>query len=235
MCVKIVIGDKHMNIAICDDELPVLKAIAKITEAAIISNEFDAEVSLVTTNQDEIYNGIKDHEIDILFLDVDFNNGGKNGIEFALELRKINKDFKLIFITSHFEYVMLSFKCKTFDYIMKPVDMEKTNTILKRLADDLSSTELGLLKVNKDYTLRTKDILFIERNKSKATIYTKDSTYETCYSLNNLQQELPDSFVRVHRSYIVNSNQISKISKESKSIYFNEHLSCPLGQFNANL
>lgn len=221
-----------MNIAICDDELPILKAIAKITEAAIISNKFDAEISTVTTDQEVIYEGIRNHQIDVLFLDVDFNNGGMNGIDFALKLREINKDFTLIFMTGHFEYVMLSFKCKTFDYIMKPVDINKVTTVLKRLTTDLSDCELGLLKVNKDYIVRTKDILFIERNKSKATIYTKDSTYETCSSLNTLVSELPDNFVRVHRSYIVNKEQIAKISKENKSIYFDENLSCPLGQFN---
>lgn len=221
-----------MNIAICDDELPVLKAIAKITESVIISNNFDAEISLATTEQSLIYEGIKNHEIDVLFLDVDFNNNGKNGVEFGIELRKINKDFKLIFMTSHLEYVMLAYKCKTFDYISKPIDSDKVAAVLKRLTADLSECELGLLKVNKDYMLRTKDILFIERNKSKATIYTNDATYETCYSLNSLESELPNSFVRVHRSYIVNSNQIYKISRENKSIYFNENLSCPLGQFN---
>lgn len=224
-----------MNIAICDDELPILKAIAKITEAAIISNDFDAQVSLATTNQSLIRDGIKNHEIDVLFLDVNFDNGGMNGIELALELRKLNKDFKLIFMTGHFEYAMISFKCKTFDYIMKPIDEKKIIAVLKRLITDSTDTELGLFKVNKDYTVRTKDILFIERNKSKATIYTKDSTYETCSSLNNLAQELPSSFVRVHRSYIVNKDQISKISKEAKSIYFENNICCPLGQFNSYL
>lgn len=221
-----------MNIAICDDELPVLKAIAKITEAAIISNDFDAEVSLATANQSLICDGIKNHEIDVLFLDVDFDNGGMNGIEFALELRKLNKDFKLIFMTGHFEYAMLSFKCKTFDYIMKPIDDKKVTAVLKRLVTDSTESELGLFKVNKDYIVRTKDILFIERNKCKTTIYTKDSTYETCSSLNNLEHELPNSFVRVHRSYIVNKDQISKISREDKSIYFENNICCPLGQFN---
>ena len=224
-----------MNIAICDDELHVLKAIAKITEATIISNDFDAQVSLVTTNQDLIYEGIEKHEIDVLFLDVDFNNGGMNGIEFALELRKINKVFKLIFMTAHFEYAMLSFKCKTFDYIMKPIDNAKIINILNRLVADVPNTELGLFKVNKDYTVRTKDILFIERNKSKSTIYTKDNTYETCSSLNTLEHDLPQNFVRIHRSYIINKEQICRISKEDKSIYFNENLSCPLGQFNIKL
>ncbi len=224
-----------MNIAICDDELSVLKAIAKITEASIISNDFDAEVKLATTNQSLIFDGIKKHEIDVLFLDVDFKGNGINGVEFALELRKYNKNFKLIFMTSHFEYAMLSFQCKTFDYIMKPIDDTKVTNVLKRLSTDLCEAELGLFKVNKDYMVRTKDILYIERNKSKATIYTKDCTYQTCSSLNTLEQELPNSFVRVHRSYIVNTDQISKVSKENKSIYFTNDKYCPLGQFDFKL
>ena len=221
-----------MNIAICDDELSVLKAIAKITEASIISNDFDAQVILATTNQSLIFDGIKNHKIDVLFLDVDFNNDGMNGIEFALNLRKLNKDFKLIFMTGHFEYAMLSFKCKTFDYLMKPIDNSKVTNVLNRLANELCDSELGLFKVNKDYMVRTKDILFIERNKSKATIYTKDCTYETCSSLNTLEQELPNTFIRVHRSYIVNKEQITKVSKENKSIYFENNICCPLGQLN---
>jgi len=224
-----------MNIAICDDELHIIKAIAKITEAAIISNNFDAQVSLVTTDQSLVYEGIKNHQIDVLFLDVDFNNGGMNGIEFGLSLRKYNKDFKLIFMTAHFEYVMLSFKCKTFDYIIKPIDISKISELLRRLCDDVTESELGLVKINKDNIVRAKDILFIERNKSKATIYTKDSTYETCSSLNTLEEDLPNSFVRIHRSYIVNTEQICRVNKENKSIYFENNKSCPLGKLNLSL
>ena len=218
-----------INICICDDEPSVLKSVAKITEAAIITTEFDAEITLLTSNQDEVYKLIKGHQIDILFLDIDFNNGGKNGIDFALDLRKENKDFKLIFITGHFEYAMLAYKCKTFDYILKPIDTNKVISIIRRLKEDFSGTKFELFKINKDYSLRAKDILFIERNKSKATVYTKDATYETCFSLNSLEHELPSSFVRVHRSYIVNSEQISKISKDEKLIYFANNINCPLG------
>lgn len=220
-----------IKIGICDDDPHTLKAIAKIIEAASISADFEVELSCITDKQEIIYNKIKEHELDILFLDIDFNNTGKNGIDFALELRKMDKHFKLIFLTGHFQYALLAFECKTFDYLLKPVDLEKALGVLKRLKDDLLDSDFGFIKLNKDYTVRAKDIFFIERNKSKTTIYTKDCTYETCYSLNAIKEELPDSFIRIHRSYIVNQDEIVKINRETKTICFDNGLNCPLGQF----
>lgn len=220
-----------IRVAICDDESHTLNSLRKIIECSSLSIDFDVKISCVTDNQTIIYNKIKNQEIDVLFLDINFNCSGKNGIEFALELRKINKVFKLIFITGHFEYAMLAFGCKTFDYLLKPIDMTKITQALLRLKEDLFEDSSNFIKLNKDYTVRTKDIFFIERNKSKTTIYTKDSKYESCYSLNAIKEELPESFLRIHRSYIVNPNEITTINKDNKTICFNNGLNCPLGQF----
>lgn len=220
-----------IKIGICDDTIHTLKSIARIIESTCISLDFDAHISCATDNQDVIYNKIKENELDVLFLDIDFKNGGKNGIDFALELRKINKQFKLIFLTSHFEYALLAYSCNTYDYLMKPLDTPKASNILKRLQEEFFDNSSGFIKLNKDYTVRAKDIFFIERNKSKTTIYTKDSTYESCYSLNAIMDELPNTFLRIHRSYIVNQDEITKINKENKTIYFDNGLNCPLGQF----
>lgn len=220
-----------IKIGICDDAIHTLKSIARIIETSCILIDFDAEISCITDNQDIIYKKIKENELDVLFLDIDFKNGGKNGIEFALELRKINKQFKLIFVTSHFEYALLAYSCKTYDYLMKPLDAQKASNILNRLKEEFFDSSSGFIKLNKDYTVRTKDIFFIERNKSKTTIYTKDSTYESCYSLNAIMDELPNTFLRIHRSYIVNQDEITKVNKENKTIYFDNGLNCPLGQF----
>lgn len=221
-----------IKVGICDDEADTLKAIAKIVESASILIDFDIEISCITDNQALIFDKIEKNEIDILLLDIDFNNNVKNGIEFALDLRKVNKNFKLIFITGHFEYGFIAYECKTFDYILKPIDIDKAVKLLERLKDEFSTSSSGFIKLNKDYTVRTKDIFFIERNKSKTTIYTKDSCYETCYSLNAIKEELPDSFLRIHRSYIVNQDEIVKVNRENKTIYFDNGLNCPLGQFN---
>ena len=91
-----------IRIGMCDDNLTVLNGIAKILESELIEQDIDAEITIITNDQNIIYEQIKNQEIDILFLDIDFKNG-KNGVDFALELRKLNKNFTI----QHIENFML--------------------------------------------------------------------------------------------------------------------------------
>lgn len=222
-----------MRIGLCDDDLNSLRYTSKIIEAQIINMNFEAEIVLVTTNQELIKEKILNHEIDILFLDIDFNSKGKNGIVFANELRVLNKDFSLIFVTAFFEYSLLAYQCKTFGYILKPITIQSTAQIMLRLKSEFSQESNSFIHLNKSETVRAKDILFIERNKSKTKVYTTCDTFETNYSLNNMQEILPKDFIRVHRSYIVNQNNIQSINKNERIILFGNKLSCPLGQLKS--
>ncbi len=220
-----------INIALCDDSLKSLENISKIMEATIIKLDIPAKITIVTNEQKKIYDEIKNRNIDVLFLDINFKNTGTNGIDFAKQLRKFNKDFYLIFLTAHFEYSMLSFKCKTFDYILKPTSRQKIESIFERLREEFTSSNSTLfIKITKDISIKASDILFIERNLNKSLVHTKNSVYETNLSLNNIYDNLPNDFYRNHRSYIVNKNAIEQIDKRNKIIYFNSSKSCPIGK-----
>lgn len=80
-----------IKIGMCDDNLNSIKIASKLLESETIEQNLDAEISIISSNQKEIYDAIYEGKIDILFLDIDFKNNGKNGIEFARDLRKINK------------------------------------------------------------------------------------------------------------------------------------------------
>lgn len=220
-----------IRIGLCDDELDSLKYISKIIDSQLINIDFEAEIVLVTGNQNLVRDKIINREIDILFLDIDFKDSGKNGIDFANELRELNKEFTLIFMTAFFEYSLLAYQCKTFGYILKPITIQSVAPVLTRLKAEFSQGSGNFIQLNKSETVRAKDILFIERNKSKTRVYTSSNTFETNYSLNNIQEILPQNFVRVHRSYIVNQNNIYSVNKNEKMILFENKLSCPLGQF----
>ena len=224
-----------IKIALCDDNLKSIQTIGKIIESILIEDNIDAEIMLVTDNQSDIQELIKENRIDILFLDVDFKNCGKNGIEFATQLRSINKDFRLIFLTAHFEYSLVSFKCKTFDYILKPISKSSLRDVLLRLKDDFSlESEATFISLTRCLCIRTNDILFIERKFNKSYVHTKDNTYVSPLALKVLLNKLPNNFERNHRAYITNKNAISKIDKFNKTIIFDSGNSCPLGHLNYN-
>lgn len=222
-----------IRIGLCDDDLNSLKYTAKIIESQIINMELEAEFVVITNNQELVKEKIINHEIDVLFLDIEFKSDGKNGITFANELRAFNKDFSLIFVTAFFEYSMLAYQCKTFGYVLKPVTTQSIAPIMLRLQSEFYQESSNFIQLNKSESIRAKDILFIERNKSKTKVYTACDTFETNYSLNNMQEFLPKDFVRVHRSYIVNQNNIQGINKNEKVILFENKLSCPLGQLKS--
>lgn len=220
-----------IKIALCDDNLKSIENIAKLMESVIIEQNLDAEITIVTDNQDIIYNEIKNDNIDILFLDVDFQNSGKNGVEFASELRNFNKKFYLVFLTAHFEYSLLSFKCKTFDYLLKPISTSALVSIFKRFKDEFFSSENKVfINIKRGLSIRANDIFFIERKQNKTYIHAKNCIYESSMSLNNIEKTLPtDTFVRNHRSYIVNTSAITEVSKPDNKLFFDKSISCPMG------
>ena len=60
-------------------------------------------------------------------------------------------------------------------------------------------------------------IAYIESNQKKTWFYTKDGQYSTIQTLRALEQRLPSSFLRIHRSYIVNISFIQQLSRDLSS------------------
>lgn len=220
-----------LKIALCDDELENIQIISKLLETEIIEQNFNAEITLVTDNQDDILKSIESREIDILFLDVDFKNGGKNGLEFAHSLRKINKEFFLIFLTAHQRYMHISFYTKVFDYLVKPISKDIIHEIISRLKEEFETNKNLFLKLNKWTSIRTSDILYIEKQGNKSLVITSFGEYTTSKTLDNLLSELPINFTKSHRSYIVNENKIINIDRKEKYAYFSKDIKCPINSF----
>ena len=79
----------------------------------------------------------------------------------------------------------------------------------------------------------THEISHIESLQKKTWFYTNDKGYQSIYTLKNLVYQLPDSFLRIHRSYIVNIPYILEISRDFSStiqITLNNGTVLPVGQ-----
>lgn len=217
-----------LRVGMCDDNVEGLKIVQKFLESEFIIQELDAQITIVTDNQRKILEAIQKKEIDILFLDVDFKNGGKNGIDFAKELRDLNKDFFLIFLTGHQRYMHLSFIVKVFDYLVKPINRNIIEDLVRRLKNEFAYNKNIFLHLNKWEAVRIDDILYIERKARKSIIVTKTDTFTSSKSLDTLLNELPISFRKSHRSYIINDSKITSIDKKKGYVYFSKNIFCPI-------
>ena len=225
-------GDKHMiKFALCDDNSQILSKLKERLETIFFQRDFDAEVVFTTTNPTNLVDFISKNDVNVLFLDIDLNSQS-TGIDIAKEIRKNNKSIYIIFLTGHFEYIVSAFECKTFDFIQKPFSFSRLESTIIRLFEDLNANEAKFIKLNNKNKLINQDLInFIQKDGMRA-IYHLNSTKIASYgSFSKISISLPNNFVRCHKSYMVNMNNISNVDLTNNTIYFkhSSNIGCFIG------
>lgn len=218
-----------LKFVVCDDNSVILSKISKMLETIFINNAFDASIVLRETNGYNVISFIKSNSIDVLLLDIDLK-GNISGLTIAEELRKVNKNAYIIFTTGHLEYAMLAYKFKTFDYLPKPITMERLEETISRLFSDLeNSKSKKYIKIGNTQTIICEnDIEYIKRDGMKLVFHTESQEYESYSSFNKIQAILPKNFIRCHKSFIVNIDKITGIKASDNTIYF-DNTQCLIG------
>ena len=220
-----------LNFIICDDDVHMLNRLSLLFEKSFIKNDFDAKIALKTSNYKDLLSFVVSNVVNVVVLDIEFKNSKIDGLKIAEEIRKINKDCYLIFITSHFEYIMKAYEYKTFAYLFKnSLSIDTLSDTLNRLFDDISSISTKFLKIDTKGTfIDLNDIQFIEKNGMKLTYHTSHNVLDTYNSFSKIETNLPQSFVRCHKSFIANTSNISNISLPDSSITFKNNEICYIG------
>lgn len=213
-----------INFVLCDDNIMVLSKLKEMLNSIFLKYDFDADVKLATTSTKELIKFINSNRIDVLFMDIDLDTK-ENGIEIAKLIRKNNKSLYLIFVTAHFEYIISSFECKTFDFIQKPFTYGRLERTILRIFDDIDGFNSRFIDINNSGQIINRDSIdFIEKDGMKAIYKTIDESFESYCSFNQIEPTLPQNFVRCHKSFIVNINNIHHVDSKSNTIFFQDGL-----------
>lgn len=220
-----------IKFVLCDDNLDVLNKLSNMFESIFIQNDFNAEIAFKTTKSSELENYIINNTLDVLILDIQLASN-LNGIDLANKVRKNNKNCYIIFTTAHPEYVFIAYQCKTFDFICKPITKERLEETVVRLFDDINSntsTSKYIKLDNKNTFIRENEIQYIKKDGMKLVFHTPTRTYEMYSSFSKIQKNLPKNFIRCHKSFIANTNNIMKVESKNNLIYFDEKVTCDIG------
>lgn len=218
-----------LNFVLCDDNLNIVQKLKEMLEILFFKNDIDAQVSFFTDKPEKVLEYEKENTVDVLILDINLNSN-ISGIDLAQRIRKNNKKVYIIFSTGHLEYSLLAYSVKTFDYLPKPITIERLEITLNRLLDDLSNNlEKKFIQLNKKTIINENEINYIKKDGMKLVFCTNSGNYETYNSFSKIENTLPSNFIRCHKSYIANTNNISNINIGNNKISFGNDLFCDIG------
>ena len=174
------------------------------------------EVAATCNNAVKAFEILNTQKIDLLFLDIKMPN--ITGIDF---LKTIKKPPKTIFTTAYREYAIESYDLEVVDYLLKPITFERffksvdrflrAQNENKQKVKKIEEKDFLLLKSgNKFHKVFINDILYIESLKDYIKVHVLgEKTIVAKYKISDIEEELKEEcFLRIHRSYIINTNKI---------------------------
>lgn len=212
-------------------------------ELAYLLSDADVKVVAQGKNGLDAINLIREHNPDLLFLDVQMPGLDGFGVIKKLLDRKVTLP-QIVFATAFDQYAVKAFEVNAVDYILKPFDKkrvaqsiekvrakldagpeEKLGTLVRMLEAQKPSTGKILIKAAGRLLLADpKDICFATIEDGVITVTTSGHMgmegQSNCRTLEELYENLdPNQFWRAHRSFLVNINHIREVVPWFKSSY----------------
>ncbi len=218
-------------IAIDDEPLALKQMAAYIGKTPFLEmvGQFESAMPALSFLQDE--------SVDLMFVDINMTD--LSGMDFV---KSLENPPGIIFTTAYSEYALEGFKVDAIDYLLKPIGypdfLKSANKAKAFFGTHLAPNEEVKIKndslfIKSEYKILRiflKDIRYIEGMREYLRIHLSNAKpVMTLLSMKKMEAFLPeDSFMRVHRSFIVNLNQINTI--ERSRIVFDEDVYIPVSE-----
>ena len=162
---------------------------------------------------------LNDNDVDIIFLDI--NMPKIKGIDF---LKNLKTNASIIMTTAYAEYAVEAFGLDVLDYLVKPISFDrflKACNKAKEIRELKKTTHFQLTKANDHFFIKCdsqiekvfyNDLLYAAAMLNYVMLYTSSKKMMVYVTIKNLEEQLPsDTFIKVHKSFIVNINKIKSI------------------------
>lgn len=173
---------------------------------------------------------VQENKADLVFLDVQMPE--LNGMQF---LKIINGACKIILTTAYSDYAVEGYQYDVVDYLLKPITYDRFCLAIQKakksfhppINEERKSESIFIKTENRIQQIILKDIIYIEALRDYLAFHTANGKILTLDSLRHMEELLPtNKFIRIHKSYIINMDNIGFIEK-NRVIIQSVHL--PIG------
>ena len=213
-------------LAIDDEPLALRQLVAYISHVPFLELAAQCQSAL------EARDFLEQNSFDAIFCDI--NMPDLNGLDFV---ESLSTPPLVVFTTAYSEYAVEGFKVNAVDYLLKPFGLQKFQRAANRLRERLATTapaaeddmEIFLKTDHRIVKVNIPDIRYVEAMSEylKVWIDSQPKPIITLLSMKKMEERLPDNFMRIHRSYIINLNKIQEVNKNR--VMLDSNTSLPIG------
>ncbi len=141
---------------------------------------------------------------DVILMDVELP--GMDGITFGKQLKEINPDIFLVFVTAYIEYAVKGYEANAFRYLLKPLSVDVMRSLIVDIQTEYKKKKKLIVKTKDgEIMVSLQELLYISAEDKYTVLYTKKQHFISDYSLKKYEEQLQtQGFVRIHRKYLVN-------------------------------
>lgn len=216
-----------MKVLIVDDE-----PLARLRLRSLLQglHELDAglepELAGEAADADEALALMRAESVDVVLLDIRMPGPGAHmGLRLAARLKALPQPPAVVFVTAHSEHALKAFELDAVDYLTKPVRRERLLAALQRVAQRLrpateaAPLEAPALVVNERgrvLRLPLAEVLYLKAEQKYVTVRTAGHSHLIDETLAELEQQLGDAFIRVHRNALVGRHAIRALERRGQ-------------------
>ncbi len=220
-----------MRIAICDDCINEYNVLLEYINEW--GNKIDSAITVeyFSSAEEFLFYWPEEKSFDLIFLDIEMKS--ISGMELAKEIRKIDDNLIIVFVTGYKNYVFDGYTVRALNYILKPISKNKCFEVLDFVLKEISCNNENKYYVLKNYKnsrkIKLDDIKYMIMFSHYIDIVTEDEVIKYKTKIGDIAKELPyPTFIRCHRSYIVNLNYVETILPDK--LILTDGLSIPISK-----
>ena len=233
-----------LKVILVDDE----ESARDVLENLLIRFCPDVELLGKYNNVESAVEAINLLKPDLVFLDIEMPKYA--GYEIVNFFEKV--EFDIVFVTAYDKYAIRAFEISAVDYLLKPIDIERLQKSVQKglerveikdnldrfkvLSQAMDSKEISSIIISdKGYqnTVKLNELIAIEAQESYCTIYTTDKKFTVSKNLKHYENLLSENkeFFRVHKSWMININQLESYSKSLLEIKLKNGMTTKLSKY----
>lgn len=200
-------GQQHLTIYVCEDIEEHSANLAGICNT--LSKDYSLSVEIFSSAESlmnclERLQAKNEQFPNLILMDIELPE--VDGITLGKQIKQMNPEVFLVFVTAYIEYAVKGYEANAFRYLLKPLSLDVMRTLITDVQAEYQKKKKLIVKTkNGEMMVSLQDLLYISAEDKYTVLYTKTQHFISDYSLKRYEEQLQGmGFFRIHRKYLVN-------------------------------